>query len=100
VVTIERGKRGAEQADKIEEKQVRLKGVKSGEGGWFVRVVFWFLTQKLGQVPAPLRVYAYRPSIMRGFLGLARVVERPGVLPERLKRLAMYWTARLVECRF
>jgi hypothetical protein len=79
---------------------MRLKGVKSSEGSWFVRVAFWFLARKLGQVPAPLRVYAYRPSIMRGFLGLVRAVESPGVLPERLKRLAMYWTARLVECHY
>lgn len=79
---------------------MRLKGVQSGEGGWFVRVAFWFLARKLGQVPAPLGVYAYRPSIMRGFLHLVRAVEGPGVLPDRLKRLAMYWTARLVECRY
>lgn len=79
---------------------MRLKGVKSGEGGWFVRVVFWFLARKQGEMPAPLRVYAYRPSVLKGFLGLVRVVESPGVLPERLKRLAMYWTARLVECRY
>jgi hypothetical protein len=79
---------------------MRLKGVQAGKGGWFVRVAFWFLARKLGQVPAPLQVYAYRPPILRGFLGLVRVVERPGVLPERLKRLAMYWTARLVECRY
>jgi hypothetical protein len=77
-----------------------LKGVQIGEGGWFVRIAFWFLGRKLGKVPAPLRVYAYRPSIMRGFLRLVRAVEGQGVLPDRLKRLAMYWTARLVECRY
>lgn len=79
---------------------MRLKGVTSGAGGWFVRVLFWFLGRKKGKVPAPLRVYAYRPSILKGFLGLVRAVERPGALPERLKRLAMYWSARLVECRY
>lgn len=79
---------------------MRLKGVQTGEGNWFVRVVLWFLARKLGNVPSPLRVYAYRPSIMRGFLGLVRVVERPGVLPTRLKRLTMFWTARLVECSY
>lgn len=79
---------------------MRLKGVQTGKGGWFVRVAFWFFGRKLGKVPAPLRVYAYRPSIMRSFLGLVRAVERPGALPERLKRLAMYWTARLVECHY
>jgi len=79
---------------------MRLKGVQIGEGGWFVRGVFWCLARKLGQVPAPLRVYAYRPSILRSFLGLVRAVESPGVLPARLKRLAMVWTARLVECSY
>jgi hypothetical protein len=79
---------------------MRLKGVETGQGGWFVRVAFWFLGRKMGKVPAPLCVYAYRPSIMGSFLGLVRAVESPGVLPDRLKRLAMYWTARLVECRY
>jgi hypothetical protein len=79
---------------------MRVQGVQTGKGGWFARVAFWFLGRKLGKVPSPLRVYAYRPSIMSGFIGLVRAVERPGVLPARLKRLAMYWTARLVECRY
>lgn len=52
-------------------------------------VDFWFLARKLGQVPAPLQVYAYRPPILRSFLGLVRVVERLGVLPERLKRQSL-----------
>lgn len=79
---------------------MRLKGVQNGEGGWLVRAAFRFLRWKSGEVPAPLRIWAYRPGIMRAFGGLARRVEKPGRLPERLKRLAMYWTARTVECVF
>ncbi len=79
---------------------MRLEGIPNGKGGWFVRLVFLFLGLKQGKVPAPLRIYAHRPSILKGFLGIVRAVESPGVLPEHLKRLAMYWTARLVECRY
>jgi len=47
-----------------------------------------------------MRVYAYIPSIMRAFGGLARTIRRPGTLPGRLKGMAMYWTARTVQCSY
>lgn len=78
----------------------RLKGIQDGEGGWLVRIVFRFLRLRDGKVPNPLRIYAYRPPIMRAFLALARKIRRPGKLPDRLKRLAMYWTSRTIECAF
>lgn len=79
---------------------MRLKGVKNGEGGWLVRIVFRFLRRRDGRVPNPLRIYAYRPPIMKAFLDLAGKVRRSGDLPDRLKRLAMYWTSRSIECVF
>jgi hypothetical protein len=66
----------------------------------FTRVLFWFMRRRSGTVSAPLRIYALRPEIMRTFLGLGRAVRKPGALPERLKRLAMFRTARLVECAY
>lgn len=79
---------------------MRIVGIESKKGGFLLRIFFWFLKLRLGRVPPPLRVYAYRPGIMWSFLRLARVVRKKGALPPRLKGLAMYWTARSVECAF
>lgn len=79
---------------------MRLEGVRDGEGGVLTRLLFGLLRRRQGRVVEPLRLYAHRPPILRGFLGLARAVEHPGALPQRLKRLAMLWTARQVECRY
>lgn len=77
-----------------------IKRVNEGQGPLWVRTLFRLLGRRPGGVPAPLRVYAWRPKILRSFLALGRSVRAPGVLPERLKRLAMYWTARQVQCAF
>lgn len=79
---------------------MRIGGVRDGEGSPVVRLIFHLLRRRSGQVPKPLRIYAHRPGILLGFGRLTRAVESPGPLPDRLKRLAMYWTARLVECRY
>lgn len=79
---------------------MRLKGIQNGEGGWFVRIVFRIFRHRFGTVPAPMRIYAYRPAIMRAFGRLVRTVRKPGRLPPRLKGLAMYWTARTTQCAF
>jgi len=79
---------------------MRLKGVKDKEGGWFVRLVFRFLRWRDGRVPNPLRIYAYRPPVMRAFLNMSRKISSSGDLPDRLKRLAMYWASRSIECVF
>lgn len=79
---------------------MRMSGMKDAEAGFTTRILFALLKWRTGKVPAPLRVYAHKPGIMRGFLTLARRVRGVGALPERLKRLAMYWTAHRVECPF
>lgn len=79
---------------------MRMEGVRDGEGGLFVRLAFWYLRRRLGYVPAPQRIYAHHPKIMKGFGSLARTVEKSDALQTRVKRLVMYWTARLVECPF
>ncbi len=78
---------------------MRIRGIGNSEGPVWLRVLFRLMARRNG-VPAPLRVYGWRPRILRSFLGLGKSVRAPGVLPERLKRLAMYWTARQVECAF
>jgi len=79
---------------------MRLDGVNARDCTFVTRILFWFLRLRSGHVPAALRIYAYRPSILLSFLRLAGVVRREGELPQRLKGMAMYWTARTVECSF
>ncbi|WP_429885243.1 hypothetical protein [Geoalkalibacter halelectricus] len=75
---------------------MRIPGVSGDQGPLAVRLLF----RVLGKVPAPLRIYGRRPNILLTFLSLGRAVRRQGELPERLKRLAMYRTARVIECAF
>lgn len=79
---------------------MRIAGIEKSKGPIWLRGLFMFMESRSGGVPAPLRVYGWRPKILKSFLGLGRSVRAPGELPERLKRLAMYWTARQVECAF
>lgn len=79
---------------------MRLKAVTSHEGPFWSRALIWLMSRRPGSVPPPLRAYAWKPAILFTFLGLGRSIRARGKLPERLKRLAMYWTARQVECSF
>lgn len=79
---------------------MRIKGIDPGKVGLWTRLLFNWLRRRQGRVSDPLRAYAYRPAILWGFLRLARVIRRRGVLDPRLKGLAMYWTARNVDCAF
>jgi alkylhydroperoxidase family enzyme len=79
---------------------MRIKGLADDQGPLWLRILFKILRRRTGGVPAPLRVYGRKPKLLRAFLGLVKSVRAPGELPERLKRLAMYWTARQVECAF
>lgn len=79
---------------------MRMAGVPDGRGRPWVRFLFWLLRRRTGAVPEPLRLYAHRPEILRAFSGLVRAVGKSGALPERVKRLVMYRTARLVDCPF
>lgn len=77
-----------------------MRGIANGEGPLWLRISFRAMERRSGGVPAPLRIYGWKPKILRAFLRVGRSVREPGLLPERLKRLAMNWTARQVECAF
>jgi len=79
---------------------MRISMVKNGDGPFWSRLLFRLLEGLRGKVPPPLRAYGWKPATLLMFLGLGGVIRARGRLPERLKRLAMYWTARQVECSF
>jgi len=77
-----------------------MKMVSESDGPFLSRVLFLLVSRLRGEVSPPLRVYGWKPAILLFFLGLGKSVRAHGVLPERLKRLAMYQAARQVECSF
>ena len=79
---------------------MRLQGIQEDKAGLFTRILFKLLRRRTGRVPKPLTVYAHRPKIMRSFLRLGQAVQKGDELPARVRRLSMYWTAKLVECPF
>lgn len=79
---------------------MRIHGISDKEGPLWQGIFFKIMGSRSGGVPKPLRVYGWKPKILVAFLRLGKSVRAPGELPERLKRLAMYWTARQIECAF
>ena len=79
---------------------MRIQPVSVQKCSFWLRCIFRIMGRSPGGIPAPLKVYGWKPWILLMFLGLGKAARRPGLLPERLKRLAMYWTARQVECAF
>ena len=79
---------------------MRIKMVTKDDGPLFSRLLFRLIETFRGKVTPPLRAYGWKPATLLRFLGLGRAIRARGELPERLKRLAMYWTARQVECSF
>ena len=79
---------------------MRLPGIPPGKASWFARLAFAASRHRHGKVVAPLRIYAYRPRLMKRVLGLFRAVGASPALPRRLRELAMHRTAALVGCPF
>ena len=79
---------------------MRIRRIADGQGPLWMRILFRVMGRRPRGVPAPLRVYGWKPKLLRSYLGLGKSVRESGEIPERLKRLAMYWTARQVECAF
>lgn len=79
---------------------MRIKEISDDQGPIWMRIAFRVMGRRPGGVPAPLRIHGWKPKILRAFLRLGKTVREPGELPERLKRLAVYWTARQIECAF
>lgn len=75
-----------------------IPGVPENNLSLWVKVLFMFLRKRDGNVPHPLAVYAWRPSILFTFLRLGQAIRRTNELEERAKRLAMYWAAQQIEC--
>lgn len=78
----------------------RIRGVESKQAPWHVRLIYWFRKRKYGHVTEGTKILAYDPRLLRQFVRMTMYSESKGVLPPRLKRLAMLKTAMLVGCPF
>ena len=79
---------------------MRIRMMTTHVGPMLSRALLRVLSVFSGKVSPPLFVYGWKPATLLMFLGLGRSIRAKGEIPERLKRLAMYWTARQVECSF
>ncbi len=79
---------------------MRMDGVPDGEGGLTVRLARLISRWKHGQVLDPLRIYSHHPKVLRGVGFLKRAIEGGGALSDRIRSLAMHYTARQIGCPF
>ena len=79
---------------------MRLPGVGDDETGLLARIAYWMTRRRYGKVLDPVRIYAYRPRLLRAVGGLFRTIERSDRVPPRLRAMAVHHTARLIGCPF
>jgi hypothetical protein len=79
---------------------MRLPGVQNNEAGLFVKIAYFITRRKYGKVIDPVRIYAYRPRILRAAGGLFRASLGKTIVTPRLKGLVMHQTSRLIGCLF
>jgi hypothetical protein len=78
----------------------RMQGVEPKQAPWHVRLIYWLMKRRLGQVPEGTKILAYDPRLLRQYTRMNIYSESEGALPKRLRRLAMLKTAMLVGCPF
>ncbi|NIQ95280.1 MAG: hypothetical protein GWN87_14535, partial [Desulfuromonadales bacterium] len=57
---------------------MRIEMLPARRGPIWMRVLFDILRRRHGKVSPPLRVYGWKPGILRTFLGLGRAVRKSG----------------------
>lgn len=78
----------------------RIEPVADKPGNPFIRLTFQQTGQRLGRVPAPIRVLARAPAVLAGNVAMELAFERSHRVEERLKGLAEVKVATMVGCEF
>src|SRR5262249_9235050 len=83
-----------------------MKGVEPAKGGWFTRLVYWFVRRQFGKLQgenhliAPVKVAAH-PAGLRGAIGqMESGLEAARSVPAKLRLLASLEAAMLIGCPF
>ncbi len=78
----------------------RMSGVEPKQAPWHVRLIYWAVKRRLGQVSESMKILAHDPRLLRQWTRMTRYSEAKGELLPRLRRLAMLKTAMMVGCPF
>jgi hypothetical protein len=76
----------------------RIEGIEPAKAGLFTRIAYWLAKKKVGEVPAPLTIYAHNPWVMRAYGAFEMTMQRASRAPPRLKALASIKAGTLVGC--
>lgn len=66
----------------------------------FVRLAYWMARRKVGRVPAPVRITAHHPRLLRAYAAMEMGQEAARTVPKPLKTLAQVLVAMRVGCPF
>jgi hypothetical protein len=84
----------------------RMRGVEGREGGWFIRLVYWFAKRGIGKVtgqprlPEALKITAHHPRLLKALAQMEGGQAVAKSVPAPLKSLASLKVATLVGCPF
>jgi hypothetical protein len=76
----------------------RITGIEPARAGLLTRIGYWLARRKVGEVPAPLTLYAHNPWVMRAYGSFELCAERATRLDKKLKLLASIKAGSLVGC--
>jgi 4-carboxymuconolactone decarboxylase len=83
-----------------------MQGVESHEAGWFIRLMYWLVQRKIGQITGkkrliePIKIAAHHPRLLKALGQMEMGQEAARSVPVALKSLASIKAATLVGCPY
>jgi hypothetical protein len=84
----------------------RMNGVEPGEGGWFIRFVYWIVKRTMNKltgkptIPEPVKITAHHPRLLKALGQMEGGQAAAKSVPASLKSLASIKAATLIGCPF
>ena len=84
----------------------RMQGVEPHEAGWFIRLMYWLVQRKIGQITGkkqliePIKITAHHPRLLKALGQMEMGQEAARSVPVALKSLASIKAATLVGCPY
>jgi 4-carboxymuconolactone decarboxylase len=83
-----------------------MQGVEPHEAGWFIRLMYWLVKRKIGQITGkkqliePIKITAHHPRLLKALGQMEMGQEAARSVPVALKSLASIKAATLVGCPY
>jgi 4-carboxymuconolactone decarboxylase len=84
----------------------RVQGIDPREASWFIRLVYWLVQRKMGQLTGkkkliePIKIAAHHPRLLKALGQMEMGQEAARSVPETLKTLGSIKAATLVGCPY